>query len=897
MYNELRTLAFQFAPDITKLEHTFYTLAFLPRWKSILRDLQIEITGDPKKSRFKINILNKAFRALIPDLISIVPNAYLDKTETWFYSAQPIDVTALHIIIQQWLNIAFPKACEASIKRVRQQLQKDDLQWQQKTLNLAHWVQEANGTAKLDSDLFVILPDFFAAKFSDAQVSIRLGSEILQFRRCPLAPGGKGAELVSWPPLCYSYQGKKVKQDWRWSVVITFTVQTIPFQSFPVIHCDLSVRRWVSLPNTFLPKGETSVALLTKVPWIEGLPQTNSFQVAPVKWQLIPKKEQKDEQKFRVVWGSDLVSLLDKLQLKQPFPAPQAIRMSPEEALNLNGSPNVAIFYRNGMVPDHKVGTGLWPGDRRSLAEQIAKLLAPTLVFTKAPQREKYTSPKLSNPFFEKKEPDKHSQDVRYAERRHLIGEAVDGQLTLEIRYQDSKVRDELLKVIGEYLGTTPETLDNKTWKTEELTLTVKSELLGAMGDNLEVDSTIKSTKDRLHRAIHKRIDKIKYLIPPSSNQNAIATLIELSGAEAYKNAEEDPKQALRLGFAHRNRLTQFITPESTKKTKDENKASLPHRAKASFLDILRQLGVMGKPNLPLKGLPDPLNYVGIWLIKQYAKSSATRIQQKLPVLVYMASNTHEIKAIAPDLGDKWLPYQEALLKIAQKQSTGFNYKGNIMSFIKEKLNDVTALGDTLLLCNAQNLRFTWTWLQNIKITTDKLAFETETPQPITNWKGLRVVRIRSSQSHETPEWYAQREEEFGFAQGLFKITERVFASTYNKPKQFKKLSPLLSKTADSTGSKGKTYTPAPHTYAWNPGLFEMTVACIQPGDEIWQWASVAHELRNIAIHHDEPTALPLPLHLAKQIGEYTLSLEEQEESTENVPLDLAKKQLKLFSG
>jgi hypothetical protein len=45
---------------------------------------------------------------------------------------------------------------------------------------------------------------------------------------------------------------------------------------------------------------------------------------------------------------------------------------------------------------------------------------------------------------------------------------------------------------------------------------------------------------------------------------------------------------------------------------------------------------------------------------------------------------------------------------------------------------------------------------------------------------------VRDSQGHETPEWYAPKGDEQGWTKGLFKMGDRVFASTYNKPKQFR---------------------------------------------------------------------------------------------------------------
>ena len=83
-----------------------------------------------------------------------------------------------------------------------------------------------------------------------------------------------------------------------------------------------------------------------------------------------------------------------------------------------------------------------------------------------------------------------------------------------------------------------------------------------------------------------------------------------------------------------------------------------------------------------------------------------------------------------------------------------------------------------------------------------------------------------------------------------------------------------------TTTTKGRELEASPHRYFWNPGLVELTVACIQPNDEIFPWAALTHELRHLALHYDEALKLPLPLHLAKQIEDYVLLLE-LDESTD----------------
>ena len=94
----------------------------------------------------------------------------------------------------------------------------------------------------------------------------------------------------------------------------------------------------------------------------------------------------------------------------------------------------------------------------------------------------------------------------------------------------------------------------------------------------------------------------------------------------------------------------------------------------------------------------------------------------------------------------------------------------------------------------------------------------------------------------------------------------RVFASTTRKPHTAKKVSAYLSRVG-SWRSATRAYDPAPDAQASNPQLVELTVAAIQPGDEAWAWAALAHELRTAASHHEEPLTLPLPLHLARRDG------------------------------
>src|SRR5438874_758253 len=82
--------------------------------------------------------------------------------------------------------------------------------------------------------------------------------------------------------------------------------------------------------------------------------------------------------------------------------------------------------------------------------------------------------------------------------------------------------------------------------------------------------------------------------------------------------------------------------------------------------DLLRQLGVnLVQPAFTSRDqkVPEPLNYVGIWLIKPTRDTARTGYAQQMPVMVWMASDTHEVRAIAPGFPG-FLPYRQALLEV-----------------------------------------------------------------------------------------------------------------------------------------------------------------------------------------------------------------------------------------
>src|SRR2546421_113280 len=720
-YEELRTLAFRLDDTVKTLPFSFYQLHFPEEWKRALRELQAEATGrDSNSVRLPMTTLNAALRALVPDLIYIARDA--DKKEQnplfphpWLYSETEIDPEALIIIIHSWIRVAFSKAPIESRQAALASIRAKDLVWKKEPIDLAQWTMRDNGTAEpTRGDTFVLLPHLVAAQLSQPGISLAYGAEQLHFRRAPLSSGKQGAELVSWPPIEY----ERAKKRWYYSIILTFTVQTVPFQSYPVIYCEIGVRLWAGPPIKELRRGNTSVYLLTSVPWIRGLRYSPCFSMAPLETFFTVSQDTQQQKTYtrKLQWGNSLTELIHDIQLQAHIPEPEALIGNPEAFLNVEEKQTVtaAVVYRYGMIPDHGAKPGLMPGDRRGLAEKIAQLVSPTLIFTDSPQKVQYEFKKLSNSFFTKE---------AFAERRRQIAQAVGDVLTLEIWHQPDGIENILVRTIYDDLGLTPVApdADTHTWTTQELTVTVQKHSLAVLGSPLVIEGTKGSRRDRLHAAITQRIRTIEKQLTDVPSLGVHAAFIELAGAQKFTR-DTDPKYALRLGYASGGRVTQFITPP------DDERDAVDYRARQAFLDLLRQLGVcLQLPQTlppPKKAKqagrlieqarseePRPINYAAVWLIKQNAPSSHTRRQQRLPVLVHI-SPEGKILAVAPGMSE-WQPYTKALQTIAMQQIKG-GYPctpQQMLAFIKEKIEeDIAPLGETLFVCQVQYLRTILRW-------------------------------------------------------------------------------------------------------------------------------------------------------------------------------------------
>ena len=154
-------------------------------------------------------------------------------------SSEQADLDLLPELIKDWLREEFNYCLgNDTVETALSNLQSEAWQWSPQPTTYSLFDKTV---------CFQALPDFLAKEFlKNPTVSFGENSRYqLTFYR--VANTFQGAELISWPlsPVSIT-KGKKEVKKADISFVISFKLQTYPWQSQPAVVPQLSVRRWFS---------------------------------------------------------------------------------------------------------------------------------------------------------------------------------------------------------------------------------------------------------------------------------------------------------------------------------------------------------------------------------------------------------------------------------------------------------------------------------------------------------------------------------------------------------------------------------------------------------------------------------------------------------------------------
>jgi hypothetical protein len=892
-YDRVRTLAYRINPDVASLPFTCQVVSFPEAWKRALMPLQRTQTDRSEEGvTLQVYALNACLLAVCPDILYISRGVgKLEAPTPWIYGLQQIPAQTLRDLVALWVHYTYTKVALDRRAEVIAGLDPSALVWREHAVDLAQWDKTEGGTAlERDQSQYTLLAQFTAATLCAPSVPLMHGSEPLTFQRAAPAPGKNSARLVAWPPLDHDGDA--------YSPFLTIATHTVAFQGYPALHIDYGLIRWLSTPQASLPGGRTSVFLRSQVPWIPGVLPSAHFQAAQVRWR-------KHNGGFQLVWDGMIAELLSQVDMPE-IVDPNDLVANPRPFLHPESSFNAAIVFRNGMRGgngqkklQHAVGTGYGPADRVRMADQLAGALKPIFGFTPELPRVVRTQPPVqvafNNPFgltLVKSTDDMEEEALIAAaeanaavqtQRRAYLGRiAQDNSFVIEIWYQEEQTQIALRSVLATEFGLDTSSSTLSRWETPEVTIELRAIPFGRHCRPLS-----DTNRPLMHRdAITVRAEEVRAWLdgvaPPAF------ALMELDGADSFSR-RTDPRPALRMGGALAGRITQQFRPVRRK----EDLKNLDHRLRMAILDAIRQRGqqpqalVTSGAVQSIDGDGDGPNLVGVWLIKTYAKHSSTGQAAHIPFVVLLPAGQTEILCRAPGWSD-WRPYAEGLMALARNDATSYPKVRDAARFLATTIEqDLTAIGPSIVMVFRRNLSEAWPYVANKYLVPDKIRFGSEDLRPISSMPGLRLLRLRDAVDQETPEWVASNGTQVSVTKGLFQIGERVFASTYARPKQFK-ISSERSKTQAYQVKHPKTKQIVikeadPSAYSWNPAITEITVAAMQPGDDPARLAFVPHILRAQAVHFDEALALPLPLHLAKLAQEYVIPVDYEREDDGDV--------------
>jgi hypothetical protein len=823
-YNSIQPLSFRIHPDATDMVIAYDRLALPDDFKEDLK------TASGNRN-LPVDNLNRLTRMILPDVYSIDSYAG-NRGYNWLRAASgSIEIESIQMMLSAWLHAYSLDAVPIP-----------DLKWIPTTTSLDNWGKYANGTAKaLDNAIYDLLPSLLACRIVDKPITI--GGTDLYFYQVAKDPSAKGVELISWTPLEYVDRNN---QSWFYSYYIHISVALIPFSDTPYINVYTGIRRWVSTYESWLPNERLSVYMRAALPYLPGIGSTHNFQVATAKIK-------RTDDGYLLDWSDKLPEMLDYLGLNPKVPSPESLRRSPADSLKRQKMPNIALVHSNRMNTNHAVNPGVSPKDRYDLIQALLphwedwlQLIEPRKKIKKASQN--YQT--QGNLFYEK--------DAEHDKRWERLAQQHQSQpINIEIYYRREDSRDAMLDALAELLGLQSYILG--THERNGLQLTIKTYEVGAIGAELpSVDN--QSSKARVEQRKHEilgTLDEVKH---------TTVALVEILAPQKYEPASTDPKDAIRYGFAHAHRLTQFFTPISAEELKqyESQDKKVPDRFKNAALDALRQMGIHTaginmEGGWRLNGWG--WNAAGYWLIRQSKKESKTNKQHFLPSLVLIDGETGVVYAWVNGM-DGMRPYHEVLLLVGQGKINPIRDKEAIANRLAQDLEQVGLAKDTVIMVDTtqSGMRHNiWRWLQDGNITINEVEFANGQKWLPDDKSNLRIVRVRNV-NHETPEWFAKAGTQIGLTSGVHQVNKHVFASIAR-----------TATTQQINRQMTKTETKNASSAIPVPGYYELTVALKQGYDKAEEIAQLVHDLRDASAQFRDETSHALPLHLGKLIEEYLL--------------------------
>ncbi len=625
-----------------------------------------------------------------------------------------------------------------------------------------------------------------------------------------------------------------------YSYGVSFSLQTIPPERKSLLLCDCSIHRWI--PGKWQEKPYLKENVIAHV-WVGNnriykLPICQRYKSEDVyHWQELEEK---------------YYNLYNYRSL------PTAREWMDSIDAYLLGNMCISCLYKEGMdksgFTKKCIGTGVSVSEKKDIYDgvlsYISELVCPVegVERVKSNKRKAASKLKLDDIKFSKELNDE--QRISVANR---IRECIESnRLNLEVYYRDD---------VEECADIILDKLQNIFQSTEDMIFDIRKCKLGIIGevlDSFEGASILKRIKE-----IEKTIDNAT---------ETTACIILLPGKDKFKHG--DPKDAIRCGFALRNRLTQFITPWNS--VDSEN--AFENKIASAIEDLCRQLGYVRDFDEKVKENEESLAHTPI--IGMHVMTQLKTIYGKarfLPLCVELDYITGQVYVECDAFEQVRVPYREAAFELAKLSlDKDFERKCDIASkgMLKQKMimwknvyknNNLLVLieanGNTRALCNGITDGQIQKYTYREPYCPEEIEVGTKENSYMLNLNDSKVRFVRIRRNGEVPDYFTELSKTKGHAasSGVFKY-ESDYWSIAGRPND----------KAYKSSYKETTYSKPRQKFA-ERDMIEIYPIQLQKGDNPDEWVHYTNSLRVGAIQYDEATIMPLPIHLATKLQEYLL--------------------------
>ncbi len=802
----------------TGLTTNIYYTTFSTNLKQKLYELEELKRGKPFEYNLPTRTLDKMLLSWLPGVVNC---SYISKNNDctkWLLSCEPVDLGKLVGIIKIWLLSEYTegKYVSDSLKVAAYQVYQSIKEYDFESSGPFHFRLFNEDQTAASSETFRILPLLLVKELTGKDL-------VLGGVKVKLFHSGDNTLITNPASLC---EGRRKHY---FSICLSFSVQTVPPSRKPLLVYHLSVRRWVSAPETYWSfKGKDTTVYI----------RTDQFNLQPITLQVV---------RDQINWDQKDRLCYDLYQLENQLPDPNMLVKDP--ALFIKDAPGATVltFRHDSGMKKHAVKPGLPMLDRIEIYSWLLETLKDFAL--EAPTAERVSQKIAKLIPIDKVDP---------CLFRKRIAQAIGGKnLAIEIYYSDGyTIGEKIYQKAKEHFGMVSDLLDSP-----ELVVSIKTKAMAGLSDPLD------ATGKPLERH-EKRITEVKDKCDEVS-VSPTACIIVLPGPQSYEK-NEDPKTSLRIGFAQTGRLTQFIVPEN-------EEASESHRIESALFDLYRQLGLLLPTNDATK--TSEADYTtkacGIWIVNY--KKNLYGNTQPFPVFVTTDYISGEVWVECDYLLSKKLRYWQASLefqKIPGNPAVRKLQKKDACSSIRRKMIELYHIQKEpmLVLVHADGVsRRIWKMMtdgelsrvdRKGKYTLEQIWFDS--PDASDGYRfdnrenGIRLMRIRSNQ--EVPDYLSRNGDsaQIRSVSGVFNWDD-VYWSIAPRPGDslFRNAYRVISKVS------------RPNLEFKFTDMIEIYPIHLKTSDDPDSWVWLSHKLREAAHQYKGTLRLPLPLHLASKLEEY----------------------------